>query len=143
MSLYELLHSIPPKVLLGCIRQIHLKNDVVFYFESFHLTSVLNILPGEDDGKPIHVIRDRNFNPIVAFDTLLDSEIALSNILARQVMLCESLKHLSPAMIAAHCYCAMPVGIVVNPDCKCKVSQVFDPDSKTIVTKIYDNIVAY
>lgn len=143
MTLYELLHSIPQEVLLECIRQINPKNDVVFYLESSYLTAVLNTLPGEDDGKPIHVIRNRNFNPIVAFDTLLDSEIALSNILARQVMVCEPLKHLSPGMIAAHCYCAMPVSIVVNPDCNCKVSQAFDQDTKSIVTKVYDNIVLY
>ncbi len=143
MTLYELLHSIPQEVLLECIRQINPKNDVVFYLESSYLTSVLNTLPGEDDGKPIHVIRDRYFNPIVAFDTSLNSEIALRKILARQVMVCEPLKHLSPGMIAAHCYCAMPVSIVVNTDCNCEVSQVFDQDSKSIVTKVYDNILLY
>lgn len=143
MTLYELLHSIPQEVLLECIRQINPKNDVVFYLESSYLTSVLNTLSGEDDGKQIHVIRDQNFNPVVAFDTSLNSEISLSMILARQVMVCEPLKHLSPSMIAALCYCAMPVSIVVNPDCYCKVSQIFDQDTKSIVTKVYDNILLY
>lgn len=143
MTLYELFHSIPPEVLLECIRQINHKNDVVIYLESSYLTSVLNTLPGEDDGKPIHVIRDRNFNPVVAFDTSLNSEITLRKILARQVMVCEPLKHLSPSMIAAHCYCAMPVSIVVNTNCNCEVSQIFDQDTKSIVTKVYDNILLY
>lgn len=143
MTLYELLHSIPQEVLLECIRQITPKNDVVFYLESSYLTSVLNTLPGEDDGKPIHVIRDRNFNPVVAFDTSLNSEITLRKILARQVMVCEPLKHLPPGMIAAHFYCAMPVSIIVNTHCNCEVSQVFDQESKSIVTKVYDNILLY
>ena len=143
MTLYELLHSISPDVLLKCIRQINANNDVVFSLEATYLTSVLNSLTEGDDGVPIHVIRDRYFKPIVAFDISLDSEITLSKILGRQVMVSEHLKLLPPGMLAANCYCALPVSIVVNPDCNCKVSKVFDQDTKSIVSKVSDNILLY
>lgn len=139
MTLYELLHSISQDVLLKCIRQINANNDVVFSLEATYLTSVLNSLSEGDDGVPIHVIRDRYFKPIVAFDI----SITLSKILGRQVMVSEHLKLLNPGMLAAHCYCALPVSIVVNPDCNCKVSQVFDQDTKSIVSKVSDNILLY
>lgn len=142
MTLYELLHSISQDVLLKCIRQINANNDVVFSLEATYLTSVLNSLSEGDDGVSIHVIRDRYFKPIVAFDISLDSEITLSKILGRQVMVSEHLKHLHPGMLAAHCYCALPVSMV-NPDCNCKVSQVFDQDTKSIVSKVSDNILLY
>lgn len=143
MILYELLHSIPSEVLLKCIRQINGKNDLLFSLEATYLTSVLNTMPEGDDGIPIHVVRDRYFMPIVAFDISLNSEITLSKILARQVMVSEHLKHLNQGMIAAYCYCALPVGIVVNPECKCSVSQAFDRDTNAIVTKVFEDILLY
>lgn len=143
MTLYELFHSVSPEVLLENIRRINTQNDVVCHLESIYLPLVLSALPEDDDGVPIYVLRDRQFKPIVAFDTTLDAEITLNKILARQVMVSDQLKHLSSGIIAAHCYCALPVGIVVEPDSKCNVSTAFDQDTKSIVTKVYGYIRLY
>lgn len=143
MTLYELFHSVPPEVLLRKIRQINSKNDILFSLESKCMHLVLNTQPEKSDKTPIYVIRNRQLKPLVAFDTSLGAEITLGKLLARRVMISDQLKNLHKGIIAAYCYCALPVGIVLKPGGKCKVSQVFDPKNKSIVTRIYDNILFY
>lgn len=143
MTLYELFHSVSPEVLLKNISRINTQNDVVYHLESTYLPLVLSALPEKDDGVPIYVLRDRQFKPIVAFDTSLDAEITLGKILGRQIMVSEPFKHSSAGMIAAQCYCALPVGIVVDPSCKCNAIIAFDKDHKSIVTKVDDYILMY
>lgn len=144
MTLYELLHSIPPQVLLTSVKEVNSRNDVVSKLEEFYLPSVLDAEPeNHSEGKCIHILRDENFRPIVAFDTSFDANISLSNILSRQVMACVSLKHLPTEKIAAYCYCSLPVSLVVEANGKCKLSRIFDPKTNTLKLKVSEYILPY
>ncbi|MCM1139907.1 MAG: hypothetical protein NC453_15165 [Muribaculum sp.] len=145
MTLYNLFHSIPPEVLLESVMEVNAHNDVVANLEASFLPSVLIALPDEsdDEEKCLYVLRDNRFRPIVAFDTSLDAEITLGNVLSRQVMTSDQLKHLSPETIAAYCYCSLPVCIVVEKDGHCPVSRAFDPKTNSVITKVQDYIRMY
>ena len=144
MTLYELLHSIPPQVLLSCIKEVNSLNDVVSKLEEYYLPFVLDVEPeNPDEGKCLYVLRDEHYRPIVAFDTSLEATISLRNILAREVRACVSLKHLPPEKIAAYCYCSLPVSLVVEVDGKCKVSRAFDPVTSTLLSKVTEYVLPY
>lgn len=59
-------------------------------------------------------LRDNQFQPILAFDTSLEAEITLGNVLLRQVITGDRLKQLSPEKNAAYCYCSLRIHIVVG-----------------------------
>ena len=145
MTLYDLFHSIPPEVLMASIMEVNANNNVISKLEASFLPRVLSALPEEsgDDEKCLYILRDNRFRPIVVFDTSLDVEITLGNVLSRQVMTSDLLKHLPPEKIAAHCYCSLPVCIIVDKDGHCPVSRAFNQDTKSIVSKVYDNILLY
>ena len=144
MTLYELLHSIPPQVLLSCIKEVNSLNDVVSKLEEYYLPFVLDVEPeNPDEGKCLYVLRDEHYRPIVAFDTSLDATISLRNILSREVMACVSLKHLLPEKIAAYCYCSLPVSLVVEIDGKCKVSRAFAPETSILLSKVTEYVLPY
>lgn len=145
MTLYYLFHSIPPEVLLASVMEVNAHNDVVANLEASFLPSVLTAMPDEsdDEEKCLYILRDNQFRPIVAFDTSLDAEITLGNVLSRQVMTSDQLKHLSPEKIAAYCYCSLPICIVVEQDGHCPVSRAFDPETNSVITKVQDYIRVY
>lgn len=145
MTLYDLFHSIPPEMLLERVMEVNAHNDVVANLAASFLPSVLIALPDEsdDEEKCLYILGDNQFQLIVAFDTSLDTEITLSNVLSRQVMASDPLKHLSPATIAAYCYCSLPVCIVVEKDGHCPVSRAFDPNTNSVITKVQGSIRMY
>lgn len=144
MTFYELIHSIPPQVLLSSIKEVNALNDVVSKLEEYYLPSVLDVEPeNPDDFKCLYVLRDEHYRPIVAFDTSLDATISLSDILSREVRACVSLKHLPAEKIAAYCYCSLPVSLVVDVNDECKVSRAFDSKTSTLISKVTEYILPY